>query len=126
MLCKLDAIDFTQALETQQFCSTINGLYKIYIVSREHGTGVDYPTTAAINATGGNSLIVCTRPNSYGELFQFRRRVARMGAPGTVGYVFHDKGSGEDSNYVNSIEEALRMRDALLMERLLTTLQAEH
>ena len=69
MLCKYNAIEFNQALQTQQFCSTINGFYRIYIVSREHGTGVDYPTTDAINVSGGNNLIVCTKPTSYGELF---------------------------------------------------------
>lgn len=69
VLHELSAIEFNQALQTQQFCSTINGVYRIYIASREHGTGVDYPTTDAINAAGGNTLMVCTKPASYGELF---------------------------------------------------------
>ena len=45
-----------------------------------------------------------------------------MGAPGTVEYIFQDKGDGEDGNYVNSLEEVLRMREELLMERLLANL----
>lgn len=49
-----------------------------------------------------------------------------MGAPGTVEYVFQGKGDGEDGNYINSLEDVLRMGEELLMERLLAKLQAEY
>ncbi len=63
-----DQANLDQLLTTQNFCSTIEGLYGVYFVLKEGGVGIDYPTTEAINALGGNAVIVCMVPTTYSQL----------------------------------------------------------
>jgi hypothetical protein len=94
------AAELDQLLTTQIFCAATGGHHKVHFVLKEKGVGIDYPSTPAINNAGGNVLIICIKPTSYSQLCQFKRRTARMGAPGTVLYILVGSGSGDDPNYL--------------------------
>lgn len=106
-----DSALFDELLTAQNFCVIANGVHKVYFTLMEGGVGIDYPTTDAINKTGGNVVIICIKPTSYSQLCQFRRRTARMGAPGTVIYILVGNGCGLDPNYLRILENTLKERE---------------
>ena len=107
-----DAALLDELLTAQNFCAANgDGFHKVYFTLKEGGVGIDYPSTDAINKSGGNIVIVCIKPTSYSQLCQFRRRTARMGAPGTVIYILVGNSNGEDPNYLRVLENTLKERE---------------
>lgn len=64
-----DAALLDELLATQNFCATNgDGIHKVYFTLKEGGVGIDYPSTDAINKSGGNVVIICIKLTSYSQL----------------------------------------------------------